>query len=297
MKVGLSVVFLFLIVLSSCTSVNNLYVNDPVPTGIGYNRYYIGVGTGFMPKVDSISDNGTVYHQNKLKLAPNLSAGLQYGLGKQTNVRFAVNLPYVITGIGFRGGIQRSFFRKENPFNLAFGTDFGYGISNDSISSSSIRKVNSVKRAINSDFFLPLSYSFSSDVRIILTPRASFTGFYVKENVNHNKVKSYTPFIPSITLGVKSHRIYFEAGAHLVNHWLVPNFGITYVFKESKNKFKVEVDRSFVSDFGIAYVLNKAKNKVIPARQTPYRQNQKAIHPVRPSTKQHRRTERSRSGN
>ncbi len=235
MKDGLSAVVVFLILLSSCASVNNLYVNDPVPLGKGYIRGYIGVGTGLMPKVDSITDNGAVHYQNKLKIAPNLCAGIQYGLAKQTDMRFAVNLPYAVTGIGLRGGVQHSFFRKENPFNLALGTDIGYGFSKDSLFGGSTKEMISVKHAINSDFFLPISYSFSSDVRIILTPRASFTGFYLKENANRNKLKSFTPFIPSLTLGMNIHGIYFEAGAHLVNHWLIPNFGIAYVFKDEKN--------------------------------------------------------------
>jgi len=232
MKLILLAFIIFFVLVSSCTVVNNMYVNDPVPAGKGNLKGYIGLGSGITPRIDSIADNGTVYRQNRYKLAPNLCLGVQAGLGKQTDLRVALNLPYIIAGTGIRAGIQHSFFQKENPFNIALLTDAGIVFSKDSLFGKSLE--NPMKNTINGDFALPLSYSFGPESRIILTPRASFNAIYIRDNINRSKTKAYTPFIPSITLGVKLHRIYFEAGIHSVNQQLFPNFGMAYIISVNK---------------------------------------------------------------
>ena len=120
MKAFKTLIPFLLMLTSSCIVVNNLYVNDPVPLEKDSIRTYIGVGSGFEPKIDSISANGTVHHQNKYELAPNLCFGGQFGLGNQTDLRIAVNLPYIITGFGIRAGVQHSFFKKEK--GISFNT-------------------------------------------------------------------------------------------------------------------------------------------------------------------------------
>jgi hypothetical protein len=225
-----TVIIVYLMLATSCTVVNNLYVNDPVPLEKDSIRTYIGLGSGFVPKIDSISENGTVYHQNKLKLAPNLCFGGQIGLGNQTDLRLAVNLPYIITGFGIRAGVQHSFFKKETPFNMAIGADAGVVFTTDSLFGSNLNYP--MQNTLNADVFLPMSYSFSPDNRIILTPRLSYNAFYVRKNIYENKTTIYTPLIPSITVGVKLKRIYIETGIHSVNRILFPNFGISYLIKQ-----------------------------------------------------------------
>jgi hypothetical protein len=229
MKVITSIIVVYLVFASSCTVVNNFYVNDPVPVEKDSVIAYIGLGSGFVPIIDSISTNGTVHNSNKLELAPNLCINGQYGLRKQTNLRFAIHLPYIVTGIGVRAGIQQSFFKKEAPFNLAIGTDIGFVFTIDSLFESKLD--NAMKNAINADIFLPVSYSFSPNYRIVLTPRLSFNSVYVRQNIYEEKAKVYPFYVPSITLGVILNRIYIETGIHSVNNILMPNFGICYIFK------------------------------------------------------------------
>jgi hypothetical protein len=150
-------------------------------------------------------------------------------LGKQTDLRIAFNFPYIIAGFGFRAGVQHSFFRKEEPFNLAVGADVGIALSKDSL--LGVKLDNIMQDAVNADIFLPMSFSSSPNYRIIFTPRISFNAFYVKENIFLSKTTVYSTFIPSITLGMKLNRIYIECGVHSVHQVLMPNLGICYMFK------------------------------------------------------------------
>ena len=86
-------VSLVLGVLSSCTVLNNLYVNDPNPVGKGNNEMYFGVGSGLRPVIDDITNEGDLIFSGDVSMAPNFIVGGLTGLGKQLDIRACANFP------------------------------------------------------------------------------------------------------------------------------------------------------------------------------------------------------------
>jgi hypothetical protein len=227
------------ILFTSCTVTNNLYVNDPVPVSKGKVELYGGLGSGFMPKIDSTSLNGDIRFSNNLSVAPNLCIGGRFGLGQQTDLRFAVHFPYIISGFGLKAGVQQSLFKPWTKFNVALGVDAGFVVAKDTLNlgNTAIALDPDTRGAINADFYLPVSYSFSNHSRIIITPRISANTMYIKKNTAEKKgLKKYKPFYPALSLGSRINRLYLEATALYVDNKILPAFGIIYFFDTDSDK-------------------------------------------------------------
>lgn len=218
--------------LCSCTVTNSIYVNDPVPLPKGKMEMHLGGGTGHKAKVDSVANNGNIAFSRELEIAPILFTSGQYGITDQLNARFSLHLPYIIGGFGLRGGIQYSFFPRHTLFNAAIGADFGFVLAKDSIRilGSASELDTYTDGAINADFFIPLSYSFSENYRIILTARYSLNAIYVRYNMYENKTYAFKPQLPSIALGVRLNKIYIEGNISRYKDIYIPNFGLVYIF-------------------------------------------------------------------
>jgi hypothetical protein len=218
--------------LFSCTVSNNLYVNNPVPTGKGNIQLYLGGGTGQKPEIDSTSDDGTIYSSGNISTAPILAIGGQYGINNQLDMRFAIHLPYVVGGFGLRAGAQYCFFNAGSRFNAAIGTDLGFVIAKDSLKVFGAKEPMNpeVKGAVNADFFMPFSVRVSDHFNIILTPRYSLNTFYIRKNENKGNSRAYNASIPVLSLGIKIYKWYIEATGLYYNEILYPNVGVAYHF-------------------------------------------------------------------
>lgn len=224
--------------LFSCTVSNNLYVNNPVPTGKGNIQVYAGGGTGQKPEIDSISDNGDIYSSGKISTVPILAGGGQYGINNQLDLRFALHLPYVVGGFGLRLGAQYSLFNAGRKFNAAIGSDLGFVIAKDSLRIfGTAEPMNpEVKGAINADFFMPLSVRVSPHFNVILTPRYSFNNFWIRKNEDMENSRSFSPSFPVLSLGLKIYNIYVEGTGIYYENTLYPNIGLVYQFNFSKDE-------------------------------------------------------------
>jgi hypothetical protein len=218
--------------ITSCTVTNNLYINDPVPAGKGKVELYAGLGTGLMPKIDSTSENGDIHFSNDLSVAPNLCVGGRYGLGEQTDIRFALHLPHIISGFGLKAGMQQSIFKSWTKFNIALGADAGFVVAKDTLhlGDVAIALDPATKGAINADFFMPLSCNFNENYRIILTPRVSFNTIYIRRNQYEKKSQKYSPVYSALSLGAHLNRLYLEATVHYIDDMIIPGLGIVYIF-------------------------------------------------------------------
>ncbi len=233
-------IWILLIVFSSCTVTNNLYINDPVPLGKGNACGFIGIGTGLAPDIDSTSLNGDIHYSDNLSLAPNLCFGGQFGLGEQFDLRLNIHLPYLVTGFGLHAGIQYSFFRKWTLFNAAVGTDIGFVVAKDTLRLGSLHigLDPATKGAINADFFLPVSYNLKDNYRFVLTPRISLNTLFIRKNKYERKSQKYSPIYPALSFGTFLNRLYLEATVQYIDMDVRPGFGIVYTFPNvnSNNK-------------------------------------------------------------
>jgi hypothetical protein len=221
----------------SCTVTNNLYVNDPIPQGKGNYYFFAGLGTGLIPDIDSTSINGDIHYSNKLSLAPNLCLGGQVGLGRQTDLRFNVHFPYLVTGFGLHAGIQYSFFRKWTLFNAAIGSDIGFAVEKDTLRLGSVHigLDPSTQGALNADFFLPVSYNLNEKCRFVLTPRMSLNMIFIRKNEYGQKSQIYSPVYPALSLGAFLNKLYLEATVQYIDMTIKPGFGIVYTFQNDDN--------------------------------------------------------------
>ena len=225
--------FCGILLLSSCTVTNNLYVNDPVPVQKGNADFYLGIGTGVKAKIDSVSANGDITFSNEVTRAPNLCFGSQIGLTRNLDLRAAIHLPYIIGGFGARLGPQYTFFSNESKFNMAIGSDLGFVVAKDSIKifgSTSALDIHS-NGAINADFFLPFCFNFNENSRIIITPRYSFNTIYIRHNTGEKKSYKFSPHVPSLAIGLRLNKLYLEASAFRFQNEYYPNFGLIYIFE------------------------------------------------------------------
>jgi hypothetical protein len=229
--------FGLLFLTTSCNVSNNLYINDPVPVGKGEVEVCVALGTGLEADIDSISSVGDIYFNNEYNYSPIFYVGGQLGLGEKLNLRFALHFPYVIGGFGLRSGIQYSFFSATSKFNLAMGTDLGFVFAKDTVTvfGADIPAEITTEGAINADFFLPIGYSFSDQIRITITPRYSFNGVFVRKNENESKTKLYKPQVFGLSLGMRFKSVYFEYTSLYYKNQVIPSFGIGYLVS-SKSK-------------------------------------------------------------
>ena len=216
------------ILFSSCIATNNIYLNNPISYEKGKGDGYIAIGTGLGAQLDSIRVNGTYESDYKTNIVPVLSVGAQIGLGKQFDLRAAVHLPYVLGGGGFRIGSQYSFLHEGSKFNMALGTDLGFTFSRDSLFNSEI--ISGARSLFNVDAFLPMSYSFSEDYSIILSPRYSFSWISVDNILYKDKAKFFGLYYPVLTLGFNAKRLYFETSALYTPKKIYPQLGLAFLF-------------------------------------------------------------------
>lgn len=223
----------FVLLIFSCTVTNNLYVNDPVPTKKGEGQVYLGLGTGVRAEIESVDDNGNINFSDDLTLAPNLSVGAQGRIIDNLDFRIAMHLPYIIGGFGLRAGAQYSFFKDNATFNMAVGTDLGFVVAKDSLKFLGTTSALEIyaNGGINADFFMPISYSFNDNTRIIITPRFSFNTIYIRKNTNDPESFKFKPNLPSLALGLRTRVVYFEISAFRFQDTFFPNFGIVYLFR------------------------------------------------------------------
>lgn len=218
--------------LQSCVVSNQLFYNQGHPTGKGKIHGYAGLGTGLTPKIDSINNRGKIFFSESMKTAPVAALGMQGGIGPKADFRTSLHLPYIFGGVGLKLGVQRSFFDSSSFFNMAPGVDLGFVFSKDSItflkSTSAIDKT--VNHSVNADFFIPLSFRINPTTYFILTPRYSITGFNIRHNQFGTHGYSYKLYMPILTAGLKTEKIYIEASALKYLEHYIPQFGIAYCF-------------------------------------------------------------------
>lgn len=230
-RIFLLIIFLPTI-LGSCTVLNNMYLNDPLPIGKDNLEFHLGAGTGLTPVVDVDPNNGDIKYSGAFEIAPILAFGGRYGTGEKLDLRIHAHFPYALGGFGLRAGVQYSFFDGSSFFNAAIGTDLSFVLAKDSIrilGSSTALDIQS-NGAIGADLFIPVSFRINENSRIILTPRFSFNTIYIRHNENYRGTYKYKPHYPSLALGVRFSTIYLEVSIITFNESFYPNFGIAYIF-------------------------------------------------------------------
>ena len=221
---------MFFTVLASCTVTNSIYVNDPIPLERKDFEGQIGLGTGHQAVVEDVDAEGNISFSNDFTTAPNLFFSGRYGISDQWGLRFAMHLPYVVAGLGMRAGTQYSFFPASAAVNMAFGADVGFVVAKDSLhilGSASPLNAHS-NGAWHSDLFLPVSYKFSNNFRLILTGRYSFTTIYIRENIHYTNAIPFFVRLPSLALGGRWGKFQFESSFTYFQNSYVPNFGVVY---------------------------------------------------------------------
>jgi hypothetical protein len=221
-----------LLSLVSCIATNNLYVNNPVPYGKDKAEFYVGVSTGVSARIDSvIEETGEIHFSNRISGSPLLSAGVQGGISNQTDLRMAIHFPAVSGSIGFRLGVQHSFFDLHSRINMAIGTDLGYVFTSDSInilgSETEIEKT--ANSALNADLFLPIGYRINDHFSIVITPRYSLNTIYVRKN---NSEHSSFPFkfkYPALSFGIRLKKVYIELTTLSFRHHVRPYLGVAWL--------------------------------------------------------------------
>lgn len=209
---------------------NNLYVNDPVSVEDDGANVYLGIGTGIRAEIDSVDQNGNISFSDDIIMAYSLCIGAQFNLVDKLDLRVLAHLPYIVAGFGLRAGPQYSFFKKESKFNMAIGADFGFVLAKDSLKILGTTSELDIyaNSAFNADFFIPFSYSFNKETRIIITPRYSFNTINIRHNTSESKSFKFEPEFPSLTLGLRIKSFYFEISAFRFQGEYMPNFGIVF---------------------------------------------------------------------
>lgn len=213
----------------SCTVTNNLYVTNPNPMGKGNSESYLGIGTGVKAKIDSINNTtGKISFTNKISNAPILSVGGQWGVSNQTDVRFALHLPYVLGGVGLRAGLQHSFMDSSAKMNFAIGFDLGGVFAKDSIEIFGSKSPLSIETngGLNADIFIPFGVKLKKDISIILTPRYSFNRIYIREFELNNNIYNFDLGYPTLSIGIRKRQFYFETTAIYYDSQIFPHFGM-----------------------------------------------------------------------
>lgn len=237
MSIGNKRWLIFLVILyflSSCTVTNNFYVNSAIPAKKGDPDVYVGISNGYKPKPDS----------GEFSRSYIIAGGAQIAITKseKTNVRAAVHVCELFTGIGARAGIQQSFFKRSSDFNIALGVDFGFATSKDStknIFNDSMHAVsNKINNTLNMDFFVPISFRLSENSQLTITPRYSYTKVRIRNNVSGPNQKSHNVYFPALSVGYRYKYLYFESSILQLQNKLVPFFGVGFITSGSQKVFK-----------------------------------------------------------
>ena len=214
--------------LNACAVSNNLYMHDATPHEKGKGNSYLGIGSGFAPRLDSVSSGGDVYYTNRLSIMPNLCAGAQGHLKNNLSGRLSVNFPFIIGGIGFRGGLQYSFLPATSKFNFALGGDLGFVLSRDSI--RILGRMNAMNPEVagitSADLFMPFTVQLNDHSRLTITPRMSTQAFWIRHNVADGHSYSYSPTIFGVSGNIRIRQTNMEMTILQVNGVLMPSLGI-----------------------------------------------------------------------
>ena len=217
------------LVLHACAVSNNLYMNDATPYEKGNGSSYLGIGSGLAPRLDSVSSGGKVYYTNRLSIMPNLCAGAQGHLKNNLSGRLSLNFPFIIGGIGIRGGLQYSFLPATSKFNFALGGDLGFVLSRDSIriwgSSNALNP--EVAGITSADLFMPFTIQMNDHSRLTITPRLSTQAFWIRHNVADGHSYSYSPTILGVSGNIKIRQTNMEMTILKVNGVLMPSLGVS----------------------------------------------------------------------
>jgi hypothetical protein len=205
-----------------------LYVNDPVPVPRDSGIVYGGVGMGLKPRIDSVLVSGEVYshgfHRSSLLLV-----GFRYGITDQFSVNVAAHFPEIASGFGLNVRPQYSLFSAESPFNIAPAFDAGFVLSDDESNWGEDNPES--KGAINADFSMPVSISFSPQSRIIFTPRYSFNTFYFRRSFTSDKSKRVHLRYPALSAGLRINKVHLESTVIRFESVYKVVFGIVYFFE------------------------------------------------------------------
>lgn len=222
-------VFLFL--LGSCTITNNLYVNNSNPLPKNSYELYGGIGMGFTPRIDSVSDVGEVF-SHRLYRSYNLVVGGRYGITDHFDISGSINFPQIIGGAGLTLRPQISLLPPESGFNIGLAADFGGVLSKDSLKilGSSTPLDNETRGSLNADFSLPLSVKLGNGYWLFVTPRYSFNTFYLRREFEMERSKRMNIEYPALTLGLKLKRVHLEATGYYMKNYYNALFGVVYFF-------------------------------------------------------------------
>lgn len=222
---------IFCIVIASCTVTNNLYVNDPEPLEEGEGQVYAGLSTGVAPRVDSVAADGHIFFSGKYSMAPVLSVGGAVNIKNGLQFRGSIHLPYIIGGIGLKGGVQYCFFPKGSRFNMSVGGDASVIFAKESIEIfGTYNELNPwTKIAFSTDIFVPFSVQVFEDLKLIAAPRYSFNFFFLRLNENFDNSKCHILQYPVLSIGLKFKKIYLEASGLYYNNNYHPMVGLAFI--------------------------------------------------------------------
>jgi len=202
----LSILKTLCLLVSSCADTKNLYLNNAQPLGKNNSKIHLGVGTGVMPKIDSIKVNtDEIVFSAKITVRPNLSISGQVGLGKNTDFRFAGHFPFLMGGFGLRAGIQHSLFDSSSKFNMALGFESEVVFSRKEVT---IFKEKIETRSVsggsyNADIYFPFIYQINPKTFVSVTPRYSLSGFKMRYFSNADRTYNFAINYPLVSLEIK----------------------------------------------------------------------------------------------
>lgn len=225
MRIGFALAW----VLQSCAVSHNLYMHDAIPFQKGEGVSYLGVGTGFAPRLDSVSTAGNVYYTNKLNIMPNLCAGAQGHLKNNLSGRLSINFPFILGGIGCRGGLQYAFLPAASKFNVALGGDAGFVLSRGSIRIfGSMNAMNpEVAGITHADVFMPFTIQMNDHARLTITPRLCSQAFWISRSVGDTRSYSYSPNAWGVSGNIRIRQVNMEMTILQVDGVLMPAVGVS----------------------------------------------------------------------
>jgi hypothetical protein len=78
----------------------------------------------------------------------------------------------------------------------------------------------------NADLFLPITFQFSDDTRLTLTPRISNQHFWIKRYIGNEGSYSYSPPMIGISSHVKIKQTSLELTVFKIDGLLMPGLGM-----------------------------------------------------------------------
>lgn len=236
MKAARILYFLSLVAFVSCNVSNTMYINDPKAIGEDEVDGVIGIGTGMQPDIDSVSKEGDIFFSSRYRYAPIVFGAAQIGLTEKLDLRVAAHFPYAAGGFGGRIGCQFAMMPENSKLQMAIGSDFGFVFARDTLRLFGTANAMEVESTggLNFDFFLPVGFCPSDNFELIITPRYSFNGVFIRKNKHESGTRFYTPMLFGISAGVKVKRFYAEFSNLYFENTVIPSFGVAYTFSSKR---------------------------------------------------------------